>query len=245
MENIFESWIVSNPIANRGLFDNVDIAENSISAFKKAIEDGCSVELDLRMLSDGTIIVFHDEKLGRMTGADGYTDNCTYPQIEHLKLLNSQDKIPTFEEVLHFVNGKIPLLIEIKNDGKVGPFEKKVYEMLKGYNGEYAVQSFNPFSVEWFKNNAPEITRGLLCGDFKKKKLGFFEKRKLMKLVFAPLCEPHFINYDINYLPNKSVNKKGIKELPLLAYTIKSKKEYHKALKYCDNIIYDSFIPTI
>ncbi len=245
MENIFESWLVSNPIAHRGLFDNVDVPENSVSAFKKAIEDGYSVELDLRMLSDGTIIVFHDEKLGRMTGADGYTDNCTYPQIEHLKLLNSQEKIPTFEEVLKLFNGQVPLLIEIKNDGKIGAFEKKVYEMLKNYNGEYAVQSFNPFTIEWFKNNAPEVTRGLLSGYFKNSNLGFWAKYKLKRLALAPLCEPQFINYDINCLPNRFVNRKGIKELPLLAYTIKSEQDYLKALKYCDNVIFDGFVPTI
>ena len=245
MENIFESWLISNPIANRGLFDNVEVPENSLSAFKNAIENGYSIELDVRMISDGKIIVFHDDKLCRMTGADGYTDNCTYPQIEHLRLLNSEDKIPTLEEVLNVVNGRVPLLIEIKNDGKVGTFEKKVYEMLKKYNGEYAIQSFNPFSVEWFKNNAPEITRGLLSGGFKNSHLGFFARRKLKTLALASVCKPHFINYDISYLPNRFVNKKGIKELPLLAYTIKSTEQYHKALKYCDNVIFDSFIPTI
>ena len=245
MENIFESWIVSNPIAHRGLFNNIDVAENSISAFNKAISENYSIELDVRMLNDGTIIVFHDEKLCRMTGADGYTDNCTYPQIEHLKLLKTEDKIPTFEEVLKLVNGQVPLLIEIKNDGKIGLFEKKVYEMLKAYNGEYAVQSFNPFVLEWFKNNAPEIIRGLLSCNFKNSKLGFWQKRKLKKLAFASLCEPHFINYDIHALPNRFVRKKHIKSLPLIAYTIRSEKEYLKALKYCDNVVFDSFIPTI
>ena len=245
MENIFESWLVTTPISHRGVYNNIDIAENSESAFLKAIEMNYSIELDVRMLSDETIVVFHDEKLSRMTGADGYIDNLTYPQIQHLKLLNTDDRILTLKQVLEIVNGRVPLLIEIKNNLKVGVFEKRLMEILKDYNGEFAVQSFNPFVIEWFKNNAPHITRGLLSGYFKKSKLSFAQKYNLKRLKYASLCQPHFINYDINYLPNRFVKRKDIVNLPLLAYTIKSENEYLKAIKYCDNIIFDGFIPTI
>ena len=245
MDNIFESWLVTTPIAHRGVYDNVTIAENSATAFSKAIEMGYPIELDVRLLSDDTIVVFHDEKLARMTGGDGYIDNLTYAQIQHLHLLNTQDTIPTLKQVLELVDGKVPLLIEIKDSFKLKAFAKAVYNILSEYKGEYAVQSFNPYMLEWFKNCAPEVPRGLLSGSFKGERLSFAQKYVLRRLKSVRMCQPHFINYDINYLPNRFVKRKDTRCLPLLAYTIKSEKQYLKALKHCDNIIFDGFIPTI
>ena len=245
MDNIFESWLVTTPIAHRGLFDNIKIPENSISAFSKAIDLNYPIELDIRMLSDNTIVAFHDEKLSRMTGADGYINNLTYPQIEHLKLLNTEDKIPTFKQILELVDGKVPLLIELKNTKKAGIFESKVAEMLKEYKGEFAVQSFNPRTVEWFKDNMPDVTRGLLSGYFEGSNLNFAEKFVLKRLKYAPFCKPHFINYDVNHLPNRFVKRKEFACLPLLAYTVKNEKQYLKSLKHCDNIIFEGFTPKI
>ena len=162
--NIFETWLCTKYIAHRGLHDD-SAPENSLASFKKAIENGYAIELDVRPLADGTIVVFHDEALGRMTGADGFISNYTYDDIKDLRLLKTTEKIPTLEETLKFVNGQTPILIEIKNMGKVG-FEKNIWKILSSYKGEYAVQSFNPYSLEWFKINAPHVKRGQVASFF-------------------------------------------------------------------------------
>ena len=141
-------------IAHRGLFDkNNNIPENSIIAFEQAIKYGYSIELDVHLLNDGKIVVFHDDNLKRMTGIDKKVKDCNYDEIKKLKLDNTDCEIPLFEDVLKLVDKKVPILIEIKNDRKTGETERELIKLLKNYKGEYAIQSFNPFSLIWFKKN--------------------------------------------------------------------------------------------
>ena len=116
--NIYESWLVKQPIAHRGLFGD-KIPENSIAAFKNAIKNKLPIELDVTCLADGTPVVFHDEKLARMTGKDGFISNCKYEDIQKLTLAGTKERIPTLQEALDLIDGKVPILVEIKNYGKV------------------------------------------------------------------------------------------------------------------------------
>lgn len=235
------NFLTDNYIAHRG-FHDVDNPENTLGAFEKAIEKGYAIELDVQLLKDGTVVVVHDNKLSRLCGEDKYVSNCTIEEIKNYKVLNSNFSIPTFEEVLNFVDGKVPLLIEIKNTLKVGDLESKAYELLKNYNGEYAVQSFNPYSLEWFKDNAPNVLRGQLSSFFKGENLSFIKKVLLKKLKLNKVSCPHFISYNAQNLPNKYCTRS---ELPILAWTIRSQEEYLKVIKYCDNIIFEGFEPSI
>ena len=132
---IFDSWLVNKYIAHRGLH-NEEFAENSLSAFKNAVEKDYAIELDVQMIGDGTVVVFHDETLKRVTGADGYVRNiASKDNLKKYKLNGTKDCIPTFAQVLRLVDGKVPLLIEIKNTGKVGVLEEAVLNMLKKYKG--------------------------------------------------------------------------------------------------------------
>lgn len=244
MEDIFKSWLVETPIAHRGLHDKLS-PENSLSAFEKAVEKGYAIELDVQLLADDTVVVFHDDSLSRMTGNDGYIKFLNKEDLKVLKLAGSKESIPTFEEVLKLVDGRTPILVEIKNGNtKVGKLEQSVIDLLKNYKGEYAVQSFNPLSLGYFKNHAPNILRGQLSGYFKGEKLAFVKKFLLKRMSFNKnVSEPNFISYDASTLPNRFVRK--YKRLPLLAWTVRSKEEYLKTIKYCDNIIFENFIPEI
>ena len=240
--NIFQSWIVNKPIAHRGLH-NAEIPENSLAAFDNAAKENYAIELDVRSLADGTLVVFHDETLGRMTKQDGYLSNFTYADIKDLKLVNSSQKIPTLEDVLKVVDGRTPLLIEIKNMGKVGELEKAVLKALSGYKGEYAIESFNPYTLEWFKINAPQITRGQLSSFMKNSNLSFFKRQALKKMKLNKISEPHFIAYHTKDLPNKYV-KKYKDVMPIIAWCIRSEDEYARVFKkYCDNIIFENITP--
>ncbi len=239
--NIYDSWLCQKFIAHRGLHDE-ESPENSLSAFQKAIDKGYPIELDVHPLADGTVVVFHDEKLGRMTGADGFITNYTYDDIKDLKLLKTEEHIPTFDEALKLIDGKVPVLIEIKNTGKVG-FEKNVWKALQKYKGEYAIQSFNPYSLEWFKINAPHVRRGQLSCYFSRSELSFFKRFALKRMLLnKKISEPNFINYKCENLPNRYV-KKYFGKIPVLTWIVRSQEEYDRVKKYCDNIVFENFEP--
>ena len=241
--NLFNSWLVETPIAHRGLHDKM-VPENSLTAFQRAIDAGYPIELDVRTLADGTAVVFHDESLKRLTGNDGYLKFLNKSDLEMLNLAGTKEKIPTLEEALKLINGKTPVLIEIKNSNKVGELEKTVLDILKNYKGEYAIQSFNPYVLNYFYNHAPEIPRGQLAGYFKDEKMPFFQKFALKHMLLnKKTSHPDFISYEAKTLPNRFVKK--YKKLPLLAWTVKSQSEYLKVVKYCDNIIFQDFEPKI
>lgn len=240
--NIKESWLVQKPIAHRGLFDEEN-PENSLPAFAQAIDKGFPIELDVRLIDDGTVVVFHDETLGRMTDHDGYVSTLKAEDLKELRLKNSDACIPTLEQVLSLVNGKVPLLIEIKGTGKIGALESKTTSLLKAYSGEFAVQSFDPYSLEYFKLHEPDIMRGQLSADFGKKSgISFFKRKALAHLKVTDISAPHFISYRFSDLPNKYVTKKG---LFTLAWTIRSNADYEQVKEHCDNIIFERFLPNL
>lgn len=238
--NIFETWIVKQPIAHRGLH-NEEFPELSLGSFKNAIDKGFAIEIDVRNLKDGTVVVFHDDKLGRMTGADGYISQMTYDEIKDLRLGKSNEHIPTLEETLKYVDGRTPILIEIKNMNKVG-FEKDVWKVLSKYKGEYAIQSFNPYSLEWFKLNAPFVKRGQLASFFKNEDLNFFKKYALKRMLLnKKISEPNFISYQTDNLPNRWVKKQS--NLPILAWVVRDDEEQDRVKHYADNIIFENYTP--
>lgn len=244
--NIFESWICKMPIAKKGLHDEQN-PENSLGAFKKAIEKGYAIELDVRALADQTIVVFHDQVLGRMTGADGYITNYTYDDVKSLSLNKTEFSIPTLKEALDFINGQVPVIIDIKNEGKVG-FEKDVLKLINAYKGEVAIMSFNPYSVEWFKINAPHVKRGICSSFFKEsdpgiqEKLNFIRRFALKRMLFnKKIAEPNFIVYQLKNLPNRYVKKYS--DLPVIAYNVKNKEDFLRAVKYANNAMFENFIP--
>ncbi len=241
--DLFKTWLVEDCIAHRGLHDD-KAPENSLLAFENAIKEGYPIETDVHQIADGTIIIFHDSSLQRMTGQDGYVKNLKKKDLENIRLKGTDQKIPTLDEFLNFVDGRVPVLIEIKNTNKVGELESALYARLKEYKGEYAIQAFNPFVLEWFKNNAPEVLRGQLSGYFKGEQLSFLKKLFLKRMTLnKKVSQPHFISYEASTLPNRFVRK--YKTLPLLAWTVRSQEEYLKVIKFCDNIIFEGFEPKL
>lgn len=240
---IIDSFITTHKIIYRGLHDNIS-PENSISAIKKTIEKGYALELDLRMLTDGTIVVFHDERLGRMTKADGFLSNCSYDDIKGLTLEKSNEHIPTLNEVLKVIDGQVPVIFDIRNIDMIG-IEKNVWKILKGYKGEYAIQSVNPYTLEWFKCNAPAVRRGQLASFFKGEKgqeLSWINKFRLKRLMLcAKVSEPNFISYDADNLPNRFVKK--FSHLPILAWKVSDPETLDRVRTCSTNIVYDGIDP--
>ena len=136
--------------AHRGLFDNEsDAPENSMAAFKKAVDGGYGIECDVQLSKDGVPVIFHDFTLERVTGQKGKVIDYTYDELLNFNLMNSQEKIPRFEDFLKMVDGKVPLIVELKIERFDVSVCSKADELLSKYKGVYCIESFNPFGVHF------------------------------------------------------------------------------------------------
>lgn len=236
-------WLVEEKIAHRG-YHNSQYPENSMGAFKRAMEHGYGIELDIHILKDGNVIVFHDDNLKRLTGVDKDIAKCTYGEIKDLKLYDTEERIPLLKDVLAEVNGKFGIMVELKNSVKVGRLEEKTYALLKNYKGDFIVQSFSPFSVAWFKKNAPEFARGQLAGSFKGEQVAWYKKILLRNFMLNGMSKPDFVNYDVRYLDRFIIKLLKRRGKVIFGWTARSQKEYDAALKTCINAVFEDFTPT-
>ena len=236
-------WYENRPIAHRGLHDNVAVPENSLLAFKMAVEEKIPFEFDVHLSSDGKLVVLHDHNLKRLTGIDAEVESSTATFITSQKLMGTDENIPYLDDVLMLVNGSVPLLIEIKNEGKVGALEEKLLAVLKEYKGEFAIQSFNPFALSYVAKNAPKIKRGQLSGSFRGENLPFYVKFILSNMFLNILSKPHFIAYEMTHLNRLSVKLHRFFKIPILAWTLEKKEDVLGVVKYSDNIIFKFFRP--
>jgi len=234
-------------IAHRGLFNKEDAPENSMEAFRRARDAGYAIELDVHLTRDGRLAVFHDDTLQRMCGTDKHIIGLTYDELSGYRLLESGEKIPLFSEVLEEINGKVPLLIEIKTDGNVVKTAKAVDEATKDYKGVFAVQSFDPRAPYYFKKHRSEVPRGILSTKHKAKASG---KSPIITIVMTNLLcnflvRPDFIAYNYKYADQPSFSlMRRLYKTDCAAWTVRSEKALKKAKKSFSMIIFDSFIPS-
>lgn len=181
---------------HRGYYDNEKIPENSLSAFRKCAEKELAVELDVRPTKDGEIVIFHDGNLNRMCGVDKKVSELTFAELSELRLLGTEEKIPLFTEAMEACAG-VPIYCEIKTDSTaIEPeFLEKVYELMQTYEGQIVAVSFNPYVLQWFKINHPEVIRGQLSAG--KDHLGVkgFSAFALSNLLTNYAARPDFIAY--------------------------------------------------
>ena len=224
-----ESYIISH----RGIHDNQKIYENTLEAFSLAIKQGFIIELDIRLTKDNQIVVFHDSNTKRLTRQDKLIEESTYQELNQQNILH----IPLLKEVLDQVKGQVPLLIEIKTSQNTGELEQKLMNLLKKYKGQYAIQSFNPKVLYWFKKNHPNILRGQLSKKYKKEKLSSLKKFILSNMLLNIITKPHFISYKYNELSPAQINKYKKKNIRMIGWTITNDREYNHYKKYYDNLI--------
>ncbi len=241
-----ENFLKTLPVAHRGLHDETK-PENSPAAFEAAIEAGYAIETDIHFTKDGQIAVFHDDNLKRMTGDKRELKDCTMKELKELRLGGTEERIPTFEEFLTLVNGRVPLLIEIKNmkgvKGKTIASAMLAVMKKIGYKGEYAVQSFDPFYAKAYKALAPAIPCGVLAQAKMSEKgdpLSWKIKAHLLsRLKLNFWVKPDFVSYGFWLLPQRCVTKfKGAK----LAWTVRSPEDEAQARQYVDNIIFENYL---
>ena len=233
--------------AHRGFHDE-EAPENSMAAFRKAVERGFPTEIDVHLIADGTLVVFHDDYLERMTGEGGAVYEQTLPELKRLRLSGTDETIPTFDEVLDlFEKSGLPLLIELKVDkGNYKALSKAVIQRLARYKGKYVIQSFDPRVLMVFKKLRPDVARGQLSKNFfvKRKGISIAGAVALSNMRLNALARPDFISYKYkdrnNRVLRKEVDRKG---KPEAAWVIKTKNAYNKAVDAGCIPIFEGFDP--
>ncbi|MDO5706765.1 MAG: glycerophosphodiester phosphodiesterase family protein [Paracoccus sp. (in: a-proteobacteria)] len=239
---------LDRPIAHRGLH-GPGVPENSLAAARAAIAAGYGIELDIQPGAAGQPLVFHDYDLPRLTGQNGFIRACDDAALAALRLTGSDESVPRLDAFLDLVAGRVPLLIEIKDqDMRLGPdiggLHQAVAEALTGYAGPVAVMSFNPHVVTAFHAIAPGIACGLTtCGyDADDWPMIDAERRAhLAAIADFDSSGSSFISHDHNDLGNPAVAALKSRGVPVLCWTIRSREQEKAARRVADNITFEDY----
>lgn len=233
--------------AHRGLHGR-GIPENSMAAFRAALEQGYGIELDIHLLKDGNLAVIHDSKLLRTTGADGCVEDLTTEELSRYHLEGTEETIPTFRQVLELYDGKAPLIVELKPErGNHAALSEAACEMLKDYKGVYCVESFDPRCVHWLKVNRPEIIRGQLTENFfhGKTKLNWHVAFAMTHNLMNIWTKPDFVAYKFADRKCTPTNRiwKNLWGIQPVTWTLRSQEEFDTAVKEGWIPIFEHFTP--
>ena len=222
------------PFAHRGLH-GPGRPENSLAAFRAAIDAGHGIELDVRASRDGQAIVFHDADLDRLTGEHGPVTLRTAAELTTIPLRDGGETVPDLPTALTMIRGRVPLLIEVKApEATVGPLCLSVFRALDGYPGPVGVMSFNPEVGRWFARHAPRVTRGLVVTEAGKRRRGRLRRRLALWR-----ATPDFLAYDIRDLPSPFAARARARGLPVFTWTCRSAADQAKARLHADQIIHE------
>ena len=231
--------------AHRGLYDNQNgIPENSLPAFRAAAEKGYGVELDVQLSSDGAVVVFHDDTLDRVCGVHGNVIDFSLEELQRMKLLDTEEAMPLFTDVLDVLSrGAGPLIVELKAGKRNDELCEKTRELLRTYPGVYCVESFDPNIVTWFKKNAPDIVRGQLAmpEEYYAAGVNRLLRRLLAGCRFSFLNRPDFIAYRIGPRPARVLRKRE-KGVLLIAWT---SRDFAKDAEENDGVIFEACTPPL
>ncbi len=221
--------------AHRGFHSiKYGIPENSIPAFRLAMEQGFGMELDVHLSADGKLVVEHDDHLRRTCASPLIIEDCTWEQLQSLRLEQTQERLPLLEEVFALVEGRVPLLIELKAyKGNQAALAEAVWKALQSYEGPYCIESFDPRCIGWFRRNAPEVPRGQLASHLRrgKKKHSILLHFALSNLLVNAISRPHFIAYCLRDRKNLSFRIcRSLFGAPAFFWTTRSLSEEQTAL---------------
>lgn len=245
MRSLENSFLKSVPIAHRG-YHAEGIPENTLFSAENAIRHGYGIELDIRATKDGQVIVFHDEYAQRLLGLPGRIGEYTYDDIKDIDVLGVKGAhVPLFSEFLRFVDGRAPLLIELKACFGSKSFLQDVVDMLHAYKGEFVIQTFNCFYLMKLKKIAPEFIRGqLITKDLSempyenlKDKAGYFIVWLFGFTRFNWISRPDFYNIDIRCY-GKYQKRYAIRNV--ITFVVTNEEEYDRAMRCTDNVVFEN-----
>lgn len=246
MRNGFgQAWdlLFHPPIAHRGLWSPDGPPENSLGAFQAACAAGYGIELDVQLSADGEAMVFHDDKLGRMTGAEGRVRDRTAAELADLRLAGTDEKIPTLLEALAVIGHRAMVHVELKTPyGDVGPLEQRAHEVIADHNGPVCVIGFNPYSHAWFAERYPGVLRGLDSYSYDRApNLSDGQRRSFAALEHVEIARPHFLALGLDMLPSARAAELREQGMPVVAWTVREPGQWEAVRAGCDNLIFEGY----
>ena len=215
--------------AHRGLH-GPGIPENSLAAFRAALDIGAGIECDVRLSADGQVMVFHDHDLKRLCASALAVEATRAEMLESQKLYDSGEHIPRLSELLDLVGGRAPLLIELKcRSGNALRLARTVAAEMESYSGPVGIMSFEPKAVKWFARHRPKQRRGLVISE----RAGALDRWSGIRN-----AAPHFLAVDLAAIARPWVAKQHAKRW-VYSWTIRSNSDRQTAEIHADSLIWE------
>lgn len=231
------AWIKELPVAHRGYHDlNNTVWENTLSAFSRAVEAGFAIECDLHYASDGVPIIFHDEDLERLCNLKGDVRERTSGELGLIAIGGTKDKVPTLKQLLNLVQGKVPLVLELKGrEADDEGFAESVLEVLEGYEGKVALMSFDHWLLKDLKDLGAPYPVGLTANGNTAEEYATHEKAMELGL--------DFISYYYADLPNSFISRQRDKGIPVITWTVRDEDARKRTFDNADQMTFEGFDP--
>ena len=235
--------------AHRGYHDKPRIPENSLPAFRRAVQCGFGAELDVHLMKDGPLAVIHDASLKRTAGADVLVEDLTAEELKQYRLEGTEHHIPLLEEVLPIFAGKAPLIVELKAErGNAAALAEAACALLDKYHVTYCMESFDPRCLMWLWENRPDVVRGQLSENFARhgdgENLPGVVRWVLSNLLLNCRTRPDFIAYRFEDRKCLSLRLcRGIYRAQEFSWTIRSKEDMETAEQNGALVIFEQFNP--
>jgi glycerophosphoryl diester phosphodiesterase len=231
------AWIKELPVAHRGYHDlNNTVWENTLSAFSRAVEAGFAIECDLHYASDGVPIIFHDEDLERLCNLKGDVRERTSGELGLIAIGGTKDKVPTLKQLLNLVQGKVPLVLELKGrEADDEGFAESVLEVLEGYEGKVALMSFDHWLLKDLKELGAPYPVGLTANGNAAEEYATHEKAMELGL--------DFISYYYADLPNSFISRQRDKGIPVITWTVRDEDARKRTFDNADQMTFEGFDP--
>jgi glycerophosphoryl diester phosphodiesterase len=232
------SWLIARPIAHRGLHDmNKSVWENTLSAFRRAVDGNFAIECDVHLSADGVPVVIHDGDLKRLAGVDGFVWQKTAAEFSALRIGRTGDHPPSLEELLHLVDGRVPLVIELKGiPGHDAGLAAAVGRQLRRYKGKAAIMSFDHWLIRDFERDAPGIPAGLTALGDSQHDIEAHFSMLAHNISFASYCLAHMPNRFVSFIRERL-------DMPVISWTIRDAAAVAKNNALADQITFEGFDP--
>jgi glycerophosphoryl diester phosphodiesterase len=245
-------WLAARPIAHRGLHDRANgIVENTLSAADAAIAGNYAIECDVQDTADGEAVVFHDHTLDRLTDRQGPVRERTAAELTGLAIASTADRIPTLATFLARVDGRVPVIVEVKSrfDGGLG-LTRRTVEVLSAYRGPVAVKSFDPAVVGALRGIAPGLPRGIVAqARYEGREWqGLTEEARhgMANLLHLPHTQPAFISWRVGDLPLAAPFLcRHLGGMPLMTWTVRTAEDRRQAAAHADQMVFEGFRPDL
>ena len=230
--------------AHRGLWNDT-APENSLPAFRRAAQQGFGIELDVQASADGELVVFHDDDLERMCGIRRSVAACSLNELQNARLLDTDETIPTFAQVLREVNGRVPLIVEIKRCPNLKQVCRQTDALLHRYPGVYCVESFDPRAMRWFRKNRPQVIRGQLTqSPWTSREIPFTLENLAMSTLLGNLwSRPDFIAHHYASDRHPAFALLRAMKVHTVAWTVRDPETMNALRDRYSLQIFDSFVP--